>query len=262
MAQNPNPTKPVSVETKELKSCIDFITSNNVNPDVQEFLRDHSHFRVTAVLGRGVQKEIALNTLLDKHPDVFPGDTHGVQLFITKDRQFVLNVNLDQYRRARMLGREGDVDMLMLYITLLKTCHTLIFVEPQAELLNCIRLLRSAELMDFGYDKLVLNSGYVPNVIFLTMDEGAKPTPPLIIEALFKGSRLQESVQVIGKSNASDDSILLQSLLKLAYRSPRAPLSMQSPFTELHWFQAVQNLWKLHKTNYFLVKYVKGSSFQ
>lgn len=263
VAQNPNPVKQASVEphieTKELKSCIDLITTTTVNPDVQEYLRENSHFRATAVLGRGVQKDCVLNTLLDKHPDVFPGDSSGLQLFITKDRQFALNVNLDQYRRARSLGREGDVEMLMLYITLLKTCHTLIFVEPQVELLNCIRLLRSAELMDFGYDKLGLNSGYLPKVLFLATD---KETPSLFIETLLKGSRLQENVQVIGKSNANDNSQLLQSLLKLAYRSPRTPMFMLSPFTELHWFQLVQSLWKLHKTNYFLVKYVKGSSFQ
>lgn len=253
---HPEPQAPI---LKDMTSCVDLLHSSfhSVNVDLSEFLRDNQYFRVIAVVGRGQPKTLVLDQLLDKNPGVFPRDSKGVQMFITKDRHILLSVELSNFQK---LGRDGDLELLMLYISLLKICHSLIIVEPEMDARNCIRLLSCAELMDFGYEKLGLNMEFLPNIIF--MPYGWTNTTSSLVQCLFKGSRLQDNVQVVDKSHS--DSTMLQHLTKLAYRNPRATISMQTtpPFTELNWYQIVQNLWKLHKSNYFLLKYVKGSSFQ
>lgn len=176
-------------------------------------------------------------------------------MFITRDRQIVVNVNLNSFDK---IGRDADQELLMLYISLLKICHTMLLIEPEMEARNCIRLLRSAELMDYGYEKLGLNAEYLPNIIFVASNEWTTTTS-CFVQSLFKGSRLQ--VDLVDKWH--NETAMLQNISKLTFRFPRASMSSQTtpPFTEQHWYQNVQSLWKLHKTNYFLVKYAKGSSF-
>ena len=169
---------------------------------------------------------------------------------VTKERQFILNVNLNNYHKTRM-GREGDVELLMLFITLLKLSHSIVILEPEMEARNIVRLLRTAELMDFG-EKLGLNPDFVPNIIFVS-DEWKEFTGSLM-QSLFKGSRIQDYVTLI--EWCRDDDVI-----KMVYKYSRVPMSLQTTpgFTELHWYQVIQSLWKQHKTNYFLVKYGKAS---
>lgn len=259
MKQNPVEV-PGKEKLKELKSSIDLLHNQNINQEVQDFLRDNPHFRVIAVLGRGAKKMSLLNTLLDQNQDIFSDNSKGVQMFITRDRHILLNVNLDHFHKSHLCSREGEVELLMLYITLLKTTHTMIFAEQQVDFIQQIRLLRCAELMDFGYDKLGLNPEYAPNILILSSedDKDSKRTP-IFVESLFKGSKLQAFVRLV------DDKQLFKNLIKVAYQMPSYSMSLQTtppPFTELNWFQLLQGLWKQHKTNYFLVKYAKGGSFQ
>lgn len=262
VAVNPAPKPHTSVESlpseKHMKSCVDLLHSSfhGINSDLSGHLRENPFFRVIAVLGRGAQKVAVLNHLMDQNPDIFPVDSKGMQMFITKDRQIILNVDLNSCRKV---GREGAVEQLMLFLSLLKTCHTIVFIEPEMEARHCVRLLRCAEVMDSGYDKLGLNPEFLPQIIFMA-GEWSRTTCSMV-ECLFKGSRLQ--AHVIGRcSQSSDVGVMFQNLFKVAYRPPRATMSLQtsSAFTELHWYQILESLWKLHKTNYFLVKYVKGSS--
>lgn len=237
-----------------MKTCVELLLANgSVNPDLTQNLRENPYFRVIAVLGRGQRKISVLNSLLGKNADVFQGPGKGTQMFITKDRQIILNVH--PLSSKHKLGREGEADLITLYLSLLKVCHTVIFVEADMEARNDIRLLRFSELMDFGYEKLGLNMEFQPNIIFLA-DQWTTTTIGLF-QCLLKGSRLQDNVHLMEKCES--DTLLFKNLTKLAYRSPRTTMSMMalSLFTELHWYQVVQGLWKLHKTNYFLVKYVR-----
>lgn len=247
--QSPKPEQP---SNKNMTSPVDLFNSSGhgVNVELIDYLRDNVHFRVITVLGRGNQKCQILNSFLENSPDIFSRDSKEVQLFITSDRRFIVNVNMNSFHK---MGREGDLEKLSLYISLLKFSHSIIFSEGDLEARECVRWLRYAECMDFGYNKLGLNLDYVPMLIFI--GDNWKNNTSTLIRTLFKGSKLQNHVHIVDSGTSK-----MLTLSKLAYQLPSIPMSVTSPFTEQNWYQIVLNLFKLHKTNYFLVKYGKGSS--
>lgn len=237
---------------KDLKSSYDLLTSNyhSVNPDLQSF-RDNPHFRVIGVVGRGTLKAKVLNYFISTD-NVFSKDASGIQMHIdtSKDRTIFLNVNLNHYQLTKT-GREEDVEMITLYITLLKMCHTVIIVEPEMEARNSIRLLQLAEFMNFGYEKLGLNPLFTPNIILVGTEWTS--TSSQFVLSLFKNSRFQAHINVLESSQ--QECTMLKNLDDLANRFALYPMFLAKPYTELNWYQALQSLWKLHKSNYFFLKY-------
>lgn len=268
----PTPSIAHQQDTKTLKGYIELLTTTfHVNSEVQEYLRENTHFRVIAIVGKTPLKNEIINQFLDKDRNVFPKETKGIQLFIAKDRHFILNVNPDFFHKSRS-GHDGEQELKKMCITLLKVCHSIVFVENKFDQ-NSIRLLRFAELMEFGHDQLGFNSLYVPNIIYVF--EAAGEVETVIVKSLFGGSKLQENVHVIVKPKSTIKSplsastynedpqyggnqfksgvsgLFFEDIIKLAYQNPNQSMLLISPFTELQWFQGFLMLWKHHKVNYF-----------
>ncbi|XP_055696355.1 nonsense-mediated mRNA decay factor SMG9 [Lutzomyia longipalpis] len=288
------PKEEESNQVLEMTKPCELVFSNfEANRKVADYLKDSNvFFQVIGVIGtKGSGKSTILNYLaqggynVSEHTQVFPEhrdgrNSSGLQMFITKDRIFLLDF------QESFTNEADTIKMIMFGLSL---CHVLLIVQTEFMDINLMKHLIFAEMMKFNTGHTVSPEG--PNLIFVkncttAAQDMAHESFNLwqrTLEKLFINSQLKihtdyvkdsgktskNAVKCIKQINLIEfpnlrcknyvNSVNLEStveeLLCTVFKYLKNPLRSQPTFTEKMWWRIAMSLVESHKTEYFLRKY-------